>query len=150
MVQLVCRLPASSRCGARPSGDRSYRTCGLFIVAGWVAVFCLIMCVKSHAHDDGTHANDPLHAWFDQLASGRGLCCSFADGVSIAEVDWDNLGTIDDVNSGYRVRLDGQWIDVPKNAVITEPNKDGRTFVWPHQDSEGKTQIRCFMPGAGA
>ena len=41
------------------------------------------------AHDDGRFANSPLKAWFDQLASGKGLCCSFADGVSVQDVDWD-------------------------------------------------------------
>lgn len=98
------------------------------------------------ARDDGRYANSPLHAWFDQLASGKGLCCSFADGVSIADVDWDTGGA----GGHYRVRLDGRWIDVPDAAVVTEPNRDGRAFVWPYMDAEGNTQIRCFLPGAGA
>ena len=34
------------------------------------------------ARDDGRFANSTLKQWFDQLASVRGLCCSFADGVS--------------------------------------------------------------------
>jgi|GEM_PF-4856346 len=25
-----------------------------------------------------------------------------------------------------------------------------RAFVWPYQDAAGQTQIRCFLPGAGA
>ena len=29
------------------------------------------------------------------------------------------------------MRLDGEWIDVPDEAVITEPNRIGRTMVWP-------------------
>jgi hypothetical protein len=29
------------------------------------------------------------------------------------------------------VRLDGEWIDVPNEAVITEPNRVGRTMVLP-------------------
>ena len=41
------------------------------------------------ARDDGRYANEPLHAWFDQLASGKGLCCSFADGFKVENVDWD-------------------------------------------------------------
>jgi hypothetical protein len=36
------------------------------------------------ARDDGRYANSPLKSWFDRLASGNGLCCSFADGFSTA------------------------------------------------------------------
>ena len=31
----------------------------------------------------------------------------------------------------YRVRIEGEWVDVPDEAVITEPNRVGRTMVWP-------------------
>ena len=72
------------------------------------------------ARDDGRFANSPLKAWFDKLASGKGLCCSFADGVSVEDVDWDTQG------SSYRVRINGQWVVVPDAAVVTEPNKSGR------------------------
>ncbi|MFY9895895.1 MAG: hypothetical protein WAK63_17385 [Xanthobacteraceae bacterium] len=96
------------------------------------------------ARDDGRYANSPLHAWFDQLASGKGLCCSFADGVSIQDVDWDTQ------EGRYRVRLHGEWIFVPESAVVTEPNRFGPAVVWPYMDAEGATQIRCFLPGAGA
>jgi hypothetical protein len=99
--------------------------------------------VDAQARDDGRYSNEPLHAWFDQLASGRGLCCSFADGFSIQDVDWDAQ------NGRYRVRIFGEWIVVPDNAVVTEPNKFGPAVVWPYMDYNGTTQIRCFLPGAG-
>jgi hypothetical protein len=93
--------------------------------------------------DDGRFASSPLKPWFDQLKSGNGLCCSFADGVTVEDVDWD-------VHDGhYRVHLDGQWLPVPDDAVVTEPNRYGRAVVWPYQDAGGATRIRCFMPGAG-
>jgi hypothetical protein len=104
-------------------------------------------------HDDGQFAGSPLKTWFDQLASGKGLCCSFADGVSISDVDWDTATVADAGGQShvvYRVRLNGQWIDVPPEAVVTEPNRFGPAVVWPYQDAEGVTQIRCFLPGAGA
>jgi hypothetical protein len=41
--------------------------------------------------DDGRYANSPLKPWFDNLGSKKGLCCSFADGFSISDVDWDTL-----------------------------------------------------------
>jgi hypothetical protein len=96
------------------------------------------------ARDDGRYANSPLKSWFDQLASGKGLCCSFADGVRIEDVDWDTQ------DGHYRVRLSGEWIVVPDNAVVTEPNRYGPAVVWPYMNSDGQTQIRCFLPGSGA
>jgi hypothetical protein len=103
----------------------------------------LISSAAALARDDGRYANEPLHEWFDQLASGKGLCCSFADGQSIADVDWDV------VHGRYRVRLQGQWIDVPEAALVTQPNRYGPAVVWPYLDADGQTQIRCFLPGAG-
>jgi hypothetical protein len=97
----------------------------------------------ARARDDGSHAGEPLHGWFDNLASGKGLCCSFADGVSIEDVDWQV------VDGRYQVRLHGEWIDVPDAALVTEPNLFGPAVVWPYMDSEGAMQIRCFIPGAG-
>jgi hypothetical protein len=96
-----------------------------------------------YAHDDGRFAGSPLKSWFDGLKSGKGLCCSYADGVTIRNVDWDTK------DGHYRVRLDGRWIIVPDEAVITEPNKFGQAVVWPYVDADGKTQIRCFIAGAG-
>ena len=116
------------------------------LTASVMTALCMFVLVPSKvsARDDGRYANSPLKAWFDQLASKKGLCCSFADGVSVEDVDWDSR------NGSYRVRLHGQWITVPDSAVVTEPNRFGPAVVWPYQDSDGVTQIRCFMPGAGA
>lgn len=99
---------------------------------------------QSLARDDGRFANSQLKPWFDKLASSKGLCCSFADGVKVEDVDWDTEG------GRYRVRLNGQWIVVPDAALVTEPNKFGPAVVWPYQDATGTTQIRCFIPGSGA
>lgn len=91
-----------------------------------------------------TKENPELHQWFDSLASGKGLCCSFVDGSTVKDVDWD-------VKDGkYRVRLDNDWIEVPDAALITEHNRFGMAVVWPYKDPEGHTQIRCFIPGSGA
>jgi len=112
--------------------------------AGVVFVSVMFGPTSVSAHDDGRYANEPLHAWFDQLASAKGLCCSFADGFSIQDVDWDTR------EGRYRVRLQGEWVIVPDTAVVTEPNRFGPAVVWPYKDSSGNTQIRCFLPGAGA
>jgi hypothetical protein len=112
-----------------------------------VVALCMTVLVASDAaarDTEGKYANSPLKSWFDQLASGKGLCCSFADGVSVQDVDWDTQ------NGRYRVRLYGEWILVPESAVVTEPNRFGPAVVWPYMDTDGATQIRCFLPGAGA
>ena len=95
------------------------------------------------ARDNGRFAGaDPeIKAWFDHLASGRGPCCSDADGYALSDPDWESK------DGHYRVRIDGQWIDVPDDAVITAPNRVGRTMVWPIRGYLGLT-IRCFMPGS--
>lgn len=111
-----------------------------------VVALCLLSSVPSHvsARDNGQFGDSPLKTWFDRLASGKGLCCSFADGVSVENVDWDTQ------NGRYRVRIRGQWFVVPDAALVTEPNRFGPAVVWPYQDADGTTQIRCFLPGAGA
>jgi len=95
------------------------------------------------ARDRGqfANANPEIKAWFDRLASRKGPCCSDADGSAVSDVDWETSG------GHYRVRLEGEWIDVPEEAVITEPNRVGRTMVWPIRGYLGLT-IRCFMPGS--
>lgn len=101
------------------------------------------LCVGSvTARDlDGRYANSPLKPWFDQLASGKGLCCSMADGETVADPDWQSY------QGHYQVRIENQWIDVPDDALITEPNRAGRTMVWPIR-FDNKISIRCFMPGS--
>ena len=110
-----------------------------------VVILCIIVFLPNHsyARDDGRITNSPLKEWFDRLASRNGLCCAFADGVGVQDVDWDTQ------DGHYRVRIYGQWFVVPDLAVVTEPNRFGRAVVWPYNDRYGNTQIRCFMPGAG-
>src|SRR5579871_3910669 len=79
-------------------------------VAGIAVCSSAFVPTPALARDDGRFANSQLKPWFDKLASGKGLCCSFADGVKVEDVDWDTQ------NGRYRVRLNGQWIIVPDNA----------------------------------
>ena len=105
----------------------------------------LVSCLVGNvvARDlDGRYANSPLKPWFDHLASGRGLCCSMADGETVSDPDWESK------DGHYRVRLEGAWIDVPDDAVITVPNLFGRTMVWPVRYEGNGVAIRCFMPGS--
>lgn len=109
--------------------------------APMVLLTLVVATLHASARDlDGRYANSPLKSWFESLASKRGLCCSDADGTALSDVDWESQ------HGHYRVWLDGAWHDVPEDAVITEPNRAGRTMVWPMRGSLGLS-IRCFMPG---
>src|SRR5438477_5890723 len=108
------------------------------LTIGITVLLVTLGCHLGHAHDP---SHPELKAWFDGLKSGKGPCCSDADGTAVSDVDWESK------SGHYRVRLDGEWIDVPDDAVITEPNRVGRTMVWPIRGYLG-VGVRCFMPGA--
>jgi hypothetical protein len=40
-------------------------------------------------------------------------------------------------------------MDRRADAVVTEANKFGPAVVWPYMGTDGQTQIRCFLSGAG-
>jgi hypothetical protein len=102
------------------------------------------LSTSSFGRDDGRYANDPLKFWFDNLTSSNGKCCSFADGFSVSDVDWDAE------DGHYRVLLHGQWVNVPNSSVVTEPNRYGPAVVWPYMDRNGNNYIRYFLPGAAS
>ena len=98
------------------------------------------------AHD----ASHPeLDGWYEKLESGKGPCCDGSEAAHVEPSDWE---TQNKPRSHYKVRLDGVWADVPDEAVVTGPNRDGRTLVWyydswtGHSGIPGKV-IKCFMPG---
>jgi hypothetical protein len=123
-----------------------------------VAGMGLVMSPALGRDLDGRYANSPLKPWFEQLRSGKGLCCSYVDGHVVEDADWESR------DGHYRVRVPKDagstemvWVDVPDDAVITEPNKAGRTMVWPAYDHVysyteeagfAYISIRCFMPGS--
>src|SRR5713226_4570966 len=84
-----------------------------------------------------------------RIPSGTGPCCDGSDSAHAEPSDWE---TQNKPRSHYKVRLDGVWADVPDEAVVTGPNRDGRTLVWyydswtGHSGIPGKV-IKCFMPG---
>jgi hypothetical protein len=136
----------------RSAGAARYRSA---LGLGCAVLLVALAAPLGHARDRGqfVNTNADLKAWFDGLRSGKGPCCSDADGSAISDSDWESK------DGHYRVRiprygyrLDGQqqelvWVDVPEEAVISEPNRVGRTMVWPIYGYMGVT-IRCFMPGS--
>ena len=57
-----------------------------------IVLILLLLCTPALGHD----ASRP-----DHLASGKGLCCSFADGFAVSDVDWESK------DGHYRVRTNG-------------------------------------------
>ena len=114
------------------------------LIIGFAVLLLGLASQLGHARDRGQYANSSpeLRAWFNGLRSGKGPCCSDADGTAVSDVDWESG------HGHYRVRIEGAWVDVPDEAVITEPNRVGRTMVWPIRDGVGGLYIRCFMPGS--
>jgi hypothetical protein len=117
---------------------------------GAFVILLLFVAAYAHARDpDGKYAqaNPKLHEWFKGLSSAKGPCCADADGALVQDADWESK------DGHYRVRIEGSWVDVPDDAVIKEPNRDGRTIVWGYPTRGWSANatgyiIRCFMPGA--
>src|SRR3979490_1762428 len=93
------------------------------------------------ARDASVHSQSPPDQPFDSLKSGKGPCCSDADGFAVSDPDWEFR------HGHYLVRIDNEWIDVRDDAVIKEPNRVGKSNVWPIKVSLG-ISIRYFMPGS--
>ena len=95
----------------------------------------------------GKWAGDPLQPWFESLRNKLGLyCCAKADGHPLDDGEWD----IKDNN--YRVFIQGRWVVVPDDAVLSGPNKFGKAMVWfrnyPWRVTPD-TRIQCFISGSG-
>ena len=52
-----------------------------------VLIFLLLLSSPALAHDK---MRPELDQWFSRLQSARGLCCSFADGFAVSDVDWES------------------------------------------------------------
>jgi len=112
----------------------------------YLSAAVLLGSIAVSARDDGRYANSPLREWFDHLSSKKGRCCSDADGTALSDVEWKSK------DGHYIVLIEGRWWPVPDEAVIEEPNRSGRTTVWPIYNrtiqQEMTIEIRCFIVGA--
>ena len=89
-----------------------------------------------------------IKAWANSLENPLGeVCCSTADGWKPEEVEYEMK------DNKYRVKIDGEWYDVPPYAVIKRPNMFGFPVVWYYKTwlngIRPSILIRCFIPGAG-
>jgi hypothetical protein len=107
-------------------------------------VVTLLGTTFSYSRDRGQFAGSTpeMRAWFENLRSGQGPCCSDADGTALSDVDWQSQ------DGHYIVRIDRHWIDVPESAVLHVPNKAGITMTWPIYLGFNRYTIRCFILGA--
>jgi hypothetical protein len=120
-------------------------------------LFLLLCWSYASPHD---HVHPELNFWFRSLhSSGGAWCCDGSEALHLRDVDWE---TQNFERSHYRVRIPKDsaaydhammgedvetiWVDVPDTSVITDPNKDGSTLVWPTYGTTGTT-VRCFLPG---
>lgn len=123
-----------------PYVERNAKLWLVFTVYCLTILVVLLYAYFAHAHD---HGRPDLDGWYKSLQSKKaGPCCDGSDAMRIDDPDWENT------NGHYRVRLEGEWIDVPDNAVITEPNRAGHALVWPYRQDGKLNQIRCFAPGS--
>ncbi len=144
--------------------SRAERTVYIFVgasVALLALVLTLIIILPPRAAYGHDHVRPDLNNWYQSLRSDHGPCCDGpkTDALHLIEVDWE---TQDKGSSHYRVRIprngpdfhraiqgetvETEWVDVPDDAVIHEPNLAGETTVWPLYGYMGNT-IRCFIPG---
>jgi hypothetical protein len=106
----------------------------------------LLLCLPALARDNGQYnsVSPELRQWFRAQKSPKtgGLCCNEADGTYAEEEIRDGV---------YWTRFDltkGEWIPVPAEVVIKDPNRNGAPVAW-WFFQDGKLQIRCYAPGGG-
>lgn len=114
--------------------------CAAFLVAAGVPLALMLGKAFARERYPGQYAqtDDATRQWFDGLQNQRLVpCCSTADGTRVEDADWRR-----DADGDYSVRLNGEWIAVPPDALVTVPNRVGYAVVWLWQG-----RVQCFMRG---
>lgn len=103
-----------------------------------LVIIGLVFLMKpAFGHD---HSRPELNGWLKSLHSKSNTwCCDGSDTDAID--DWETKG------SGYRVKFEGRWFDVPDSAIVDGPNKSGGPLLWMSK-GWGEREVRCFMPGS--
>lgn len=146
---------------------------GPLILACYLIVMCMLaialmwtMTLPASYGHDAMHPE--LNPWFAKLRSKSSPCCDGSDALHLRDVEWttqnkreSHFRVLVPKTAGlYRAASNGQdmkkgdteWIDVPDDALVTDPNLDHSTLVWVWYSSgfqmTDEPHIRCFMPGA--
>ena len=115
-------------------------------------ILMLIICVLPvpvRAFDNGQYTDVPdnVRSWFKSIRRPSGvLCCDIADGQ---RTTWKG-----DEAGRYWVPINGEWVQVPEEAVVYNSGSPiSEAVVWYTRFEEGGIQygifIRCFVPGDG-
>lgn len=126
----------------------------LLAVTSAIALAGLLWVNSARAHD---HARPEMTPWFKELRSEKGACCDGSDAMHLTNTDWESReghyrtkipktgSDFERARKGATVEM--MWVDVPEDAVLTVPNLEGETMVWPMYGYMGAS-VRCFMPGS--
>jgi hypothetical protein len=126
-----------------------YRSVSGIRSACFFTVLIALSCSAQAADHGQLGPTSPeIKAWANSLDNTLGeVCCSTADGWKPEEVEYEMK------DNKYRVKIDGEWYDVPPYAVIKKPNMFGFPVVWYYKTwlngIRPSILIRCFIPGAG-
>jgi hypothetical protein len=103
-----------------------------------LAIAGMLALVPAWAHD---HSNPANNEWLKQQRNQNGnLCCDGDDWTRADDLEWS-------AESGrYKVKVEGQWLDVPPEALTQAPNKMGHVLVWLRR-LNGQPVVFCFAPG---
>jgi hypothetical protein len=132
-----------------PAGHDRANSIALDLQLRLLMAVVLLSAAAASARDYGQYGDtDPeIKEWVKRLTDKTGQgCCATADGHP-AEYEWDTAG------NRYRVRIEGEWYDVPPEALVEGPNKLGYATVWYwwdwNLDGRKTHHVRCFLPGPG-
>jgi hypothetical protein len=117
-------------------------------IAALALFFALSYPAGAADHGQLGPTSPDVKAWASTLENKlKEGCCSTADGWKPEEVEYDMKG------NKYRVKIDGEWYEVPPDAVVNVPNRFGFAVVWYYRSwvngIKPSVSIRCFIPGAG-
>lgn len=122
------------------TGDVRLGWLTVFIVA--IAALLLVLGMRAQAKWENVAQEwEPYKltpeqkSWFKSVRSPHGVpCCDWADGP----------------DNHYWVPIDGEWRQVPSEAVIYDVgNPIGEPVVWYVRQGPDAVYIRCFVPGGG-
>jgi hypothetical protein len=120
------------------------------------ALIVILMLLSSTAYarwkPEYAQLDPKVQHFLETLHNKQGeSCCANADGYRPNEedIEWDTKA------NRYRVKIEGNWIDVPDFAKLDDQNITGRAIVWSYHHFDPMTRqftneikIRCFLPGA--
>lgn len=122
-----------------------------FLLAAVAAFF--IFDVQAREQYAGQYDNVPpaVREWFkSQRQPGSGMpCCDISDGTYAEEDIRDGHYWVRFVYVHMRREFQQDWMIVPDNVIIREPNRYGAAVVWYQVSFDGQVSIRCYAPGAG-